>query len=479
MKIPFVGPAYLGRSVNMNAQRCVNLYPEVDNAEGKNVMALYGTPGLELFVAVGASPSRGTQTMGSNLYVVSADKLYKVAANGTYTEEGTLLTSSGRVSIANNGTQLMIVDGTYGYIYNTVTDVFTQITDVDFPGAETVAFLDGYFIFNTPNSGDFMITALYDGTSVDALDIKTAERDPDKLLFVLNDHGQLWLFGEYTTEVYYNSGNADFPFEAINGANIDYGLAARWSVAKADNSPFWLAQTKDGKGFVVRGNGFTPQIISTRALEYQISTYSTINDAFAYAYVDEGHAFYVLTFPTSNATWVYDASTGLWHERAYRNTTTGNLGRHRSNTYAFFNGFHMVGDYENGNVYKMRLDKYTDNGDPIKRIRAAQHIAAGDMEMLFHAKLQVDMEVGVGLASGQGSDPQAVLDWSDDGGHTWSSETWGGIGSVAVGGSGEYKKRVIFRRLGRARDRVYRFTITEPVKIVIIGASLDVKKEAA
>lgn len=479
MKIPFVGQAYTGRSLNVNAQRCVNLYPEIDGADGKNVLALHGTPGLALFATVGSSAMRSMDVIGSKMYVVSFNKFYEVLANATTTEKGTLLTSIGRVSIANNGTQVMIVDGTYGYIYNTSTGTFTQITDTDFPGADTVCFLDGYFVFNKPNTGSFMITGLYDGSTVDALDIATAEADPDNLIAVLNDHRQLWCFGDFTTEVYYNSGNADFPFERIGGAFIEHGLAARWSIAKCDNGIFWLAQSKTGKGYIVKASGYAPQIVSTRAIEYQINTYSTISDAFAYSYIEEGHTFYVITFPTGNATWVYDAATDMWHERAYRNTTTGNLGRHRGNAYAFFNGFHMVGDFENGKIYKMLLNTYTDNGDPIKRVRADRHISDGDMNNLFHSRLQVDMEVGVGLASGQGSNPQAMLDWSDDGGHTWSSEIWGGIGSVSVGGTGEYKKRIVFRRLGQSRDRVYRLTITEPVKVAIIGASLEITKGAA
>ncbi len=471
MQIPFVGPAYTDRSVNVNAQRCVNLFPEINDAGGKNNVVLYGTPGLELFVNVSANPVRGMYAFKDYLYVVSYNKFYEIRADGVVTEKGTLSTTSGRVSMADNGNQLMIVDGAYGYIYDASNNTFQQIGDPDFPGANQVVFLDGYFIINKPNTGSFMISALYDGTSWNALDIATAEGDPDNLVALVNDHRQLWLFGKYSTEVFYNSGNADFPFERISGVFIEWGCVAPWSVAKLDNSIFWLAQNKYGQGVVVRADGYQPRIISTRAIEYQIAQYSTISDAFAFAYMDEGHAFYVLTFPTGNATWVYDAATGMWHERS-----SYNVGRWRVESYAYFNGFHMVGDFSNGNIYKMKMDVYSENGATIERIRTTRHIFDGDYVNVFHHRLQVDMETGVGLASGQGSDPQAMLDWSDDGGHTWSSEVWGGIGSVPVGGTGEYKKRLVWRRLGRSRDRIYRLKITDPVKVVIIGASLEVER---
>lgn len=476
----------------MNAQRCVNLYPEIDNADGKNVLALYGTPGLMLFTYIGALPIRGTHVIDGAIYAVSGSRLVKVLANGVVSNIGTLLSSSGRVSMADNGTQVMLVDGPYGYIYNTGTGVFAQITDPDFPGADMVTFMDGYFVFNYPASGSFMITSLYDGTSVDALDIATAERDPDKLTALASDHGELWLFGESTTEVYYNSGNADFPFERISGTVIEEGIAARWSVAKMDNSLCWLAQGKSGKGYVVRAQGYTPQIISTRALEYQISTYPTIADAYAFSYTMEGHKFYVLTFPSGNATWVYDAATGMWHERS-----SYGVGRWRAGSYAFLNGRHYVGDYLDGDIYELSMTAYTDRGDPIERIRAGQYVHKSNRPLVFH-RLTIDMETGTGdsnystgefiwyrldgtfpldgtrklggdLMLGGSVNPSAMLRWSDDGGHTWSNEHWVGIGKV-----GEYRKQAIWNRLGRAdQSRVFELKITDPVKVTIIDAHVE------
>ncbi len=463
MKIPFVGPAYTGRSSNLNNQRCVNFYIETDPS-GKNVMALYGTPGLNLFVYLGILPMRGTYAVKDVLYGISGTTFYSILANGVATSIGTLLTSSGHVSMADNGTQIMIVDGPYGYIYNINTGVFARITDPDFPGADTVTFIDGYFIFNKPGTGAFMITSLYDGTAVDALDIATAESNPDLLISVATSHRELWLLGEYTTEIFYNSGNAAFPFDRINGASIEWGLAAKDSLTKCDNTLFWLAQTKSGKGFVVRANGYTPTIISTRALEYQIGTYSTIADAYAFSYIQEGHEFYVLTFPTGNATWVYDVSTQMWHERS-----SYGVGRWRAGSYAFCFGKHLVGDYLDGDIYELSMSAYTDRGDPIERIRTGQYLHS-DMRPLFHHALIIDMETGVGTSTGQGSDPQAMLRWSNDGGHTWSNEHWAPMGKM-----GEYRRQVIWNRLGYSPNgRVYELKITDPVKVVIIDAQLEV-----
>lgn len=217
--------------------------------------------------------------------------------------------------------------------------------------------------------------------------------------------------------------------------------------------------------------GYTPVRISTHAVEFAIQGYSDVSDAFAYSYQAEGHSFYVLTFPAGNATWVYDVSTQLWHERAYRDPTTGALGRHRSNCHMYFGGEHVVGDYENGNIYALDLDCYTDNGNILPAIRAAGHVADSDYMFLYWHSMQVDIEAGVGLVTGQGIAPVIMLDWSDDGGHTWSNEKWASMGAI-----GKYSARAIWKRLGRSRDRIPRITITDPVKRVILGAQATISK---
>ena len=286
---------------------------------------------------------------------------------------------------------------------------------------------------------------------------------------MIADHRELWLFGESTTEVWFDSGDVDFPFSRIDGAFMEVGCSAAASVAKIDNSIYWLGNDERGNGTVWRANGYTPSRLSTHAIEHQLSTYSRIDDAKAFAYQQAGHSFYVLTFPTANRTWAYDVATGLWHERAWHDSA-GIQHRHRANCFASFAGRLLVGDWENGNIYALDLDTYTDNGDAIHRIRVSPHISHPDYRWLFFASLQVDLESGVGLVEGQGSDPQAMLQWSDDGAHTWSNERWASIGAM-----GHYKCRTAWNRLGKSRDRVFRLSITDPVKVIILGASADVR----
>lgn len=464
MRIPFLGGSGHARSVSVNATRTVNLYAEM-GAEGKNQIALYGTPGLVTFVTPASAEVRGMHEADGRLFAVVGATLYEISSAGVATARGTLSSSIGQVSMANNGLHVAIVDGTNGYRFTLATNAFAQITDLDFPAASRISFQDGYFILNESGTGAFWITSLY-GTDVDSLDFATAEGAPDDLVSLICDHREVWLFGGESTEVWFNSGAADFPFERINGAFIEMGCAAAHSVAKADNSVFWLSQDKRGRGHVVRAQGYQPQIVSTRAVEFAISGYATISDAIAYTYQQEGHTFYVLTFPSANATWCLDISTGLWHERMYWD---GSENRHRGNCYAFAFGRHLVGDHTNGKIYELSLDAFDDAGDEIRAIRRTQHQHAQG-KRLFWASLQVDVESGVGLTTGQGSDPQMMLRWSDNGGKTWSSEHWKGMGAL-----GEYSKRVIWRRLGASFNRVYEVVIADPVKRVIIDAWADVE----
>jgi hypothetical protein len=224
----------------------------------------------------------------------------------------------------------------------------------------------------------------------------------------------------------------------------------------------------------VRNAGYQFGRISTEHIEYALAQYATVSDARSWSYTLDGHIFYVITFPTEDVTWVYDITTGFWHEWQSYSTAleTVPYARHRGNCACWFNGKTIVGDYENGKLYELDMATYTDNLEYIRRVRAAQTINRSRYNVI-HDALEIEFEAGVGLITGQGSDPQAMLDWSDDGGHTWSSESWASIGTT-VGGIGEYTKRAIWRRLGISRNRIYRLTMTDPVKFVVIAAYLDV-----
>lgn len=504
MKTPILGSSYVARSVNAADNRMINLFPEVIPEGGKEPGFLNRAPGLQLQQAVGTGPIRALwahQINGTSFFVVSGTEVYQLSSlTGTPVKIGDVA-DGGPVSIADNGTQVFFACNGPSYIFNKSTQTFKQITDPDFPGAVTVGYLDGYFVFNEPNSQRIWVTALLDGSSVDPLDFASAEGSPDGLVAVNVDHREAWLFGTDSVEVWYDVGGTDFPLQRIQGAFNEIGCVAAFSIAKLDNSLFWLGTDARGQGIVYKANGYTGQRVSTHAIEYAIAQYGNISDALAYTYQQEGHGFYVLTFPSANATWVYDAATQAWHERA--GLFNGQFTRHRSNCQCNFGGNTVVGDFENGNIYTFDLEVYADNSQPQKWLRSWRALPTGqnNLNRSAHHSLQLDAETGVGLngltvdesiylitesgepliaengnfiVSGFNAipipPPQAMLRWSDDGGHTWSSEHWTSMGRI-----GEYGHRTIWRRLGmtlKLRDRVYEVSGTDPVKVAIVGAEL-------
>ena len=474
MRTPILGSAYVARSVNAADNRMVNLFPEVVPEGGKQPAFLNRAPGLRKLAAIGPGPIRGLwapQITGSDGYVVSGEGLYKIDTSYNATFLGTI-SGTTQASIADNGTQIFIAADPNGYIYNMNTGAFAPIGDPDFPGSVTVGYLDGYFVFNEPNSQKVWVTSLLDGTSVDPLDFASAEGAPDQLLCVSIDHREAWLFGTSTIEVWYNAAGPDFPLARIQGAFNELGCAAPYSVAKLDNTLFWLGADARGQGVVYRAEGYRGVRVSTHAIEFAIQSYGSIADAVAYTYQQEGHKFYVLIFPSANATWVYDTATGAWHERA--GWDNGQFVRHRSNCQMNFNNEIIVGDYANGNIYALDLSVYQDDEQPQKWLRSWRALPTGENTLKRTAQhaLQLDCETGVGLNDGQGSNPQAMLRWSDDGGHTWSREHWTSMGKI-----GRFGTRAIWRRLGmtqKLRDRVYEVSGSDPVKVAILGAELQV-----
>jgi hypothetical protein len=470
-QIPFVGASYRERSSNLDAQVCINLFPVLgESGTAKAVQALYGTPGTRPLAAAASGPVRGLHVPsdGSDAIVVAGSTVYRLNNSFTLTAIGTVDAGTNTVSIADNGTQAIIVNSTTsGYIVDLQANKVTNVSPNNFYGADSVDVLNTYAILNRPGTNQFYISGSNEIT-FDALDFASAESNFEPIVRLLANHGELVIFKETVTEIWRPSGDVDFPFSRDTNAMIEQGCAAAWSVAAMDNTVFWLGKNRQGAGIVWRLNGYTPQRVSTDAIEYAIASYGDIFDAIAYAYQQEGHTFYVLSFPTANATWVYDAATQLWHQRAYLDPATGTLGRHRSNCHIYWAGLHVVGDYSTGDLYALDLDYYQDGTNPMPAIRAAAHLAGPDYTWIVHHRLQIELETGAGLTSGQGVAPVALLDWSDDGGHTWSNQH-----AATIGAMGKYSTRVRWNRLGRARDRVYRLTISDPVKRVILGAVLN------
>lgn len=476
MKTPILGGYAVARSVNAADNQLVNLYPEATTEGGKTAGFLTRCPGYkQLISSIGDGPIRGLWQYNLFLFVVSDVTLYKVDADWNITSIGTV-SGFGPVSMADNGNQLFIACDPASYTYNLLTDTFAQITDPDFPGAVTVGYINGYFVFNQPLSQKLWITSYQDGTSIDPLDFAYVDSSPDFLLSLVVNRNEIWLFGQTSTEVWYYSGNAQFPLDRIQGAFNEVGCIAPYSVAKLDNTLFWLGADPRGTCIVYKAVGYGAQRVSTHGLEKVFQSYSYVGDAVAYSYQQEGHTFYVLTFPTANATWCFDAATNEWHQRG--SWVNGAYERHRSNCQANFAGKTVLGDFQLGKLFEFDLQYYKDDIGIQRWVRSWRALPQdqNNLTRTAHHTMQVDMEVGTANANG-GMAPQVLLRWSDDGGHTWSNYY-----SRDMGNLGEYGTRVIWRRLGmttKLRDRVYELSGADPVKITITDAELALSETTA
>lgn len=469
LRIPFVGPAYQARSLNADAQLAVNCYLEMDNASPRAPVALYGTPGTVKKATLPKYPVRAGIKEGSFSWWVAGNSVYRMDSAYAVTEVGGIGTSFGEVGIASNGQQVLIVDGVGGWIVDVSASTIAAITSEGFPaGVKRATYQDGYFIVTgKAGSQSFWINQTpYDGATWDALDFASAEGSPDNTIGCISDHRELWLFGSNSAEIWMNTGSSDFPFQRSGNTFIEHGCAAAGTICKADNTVFWLGADDKGAGTVWRAQGYTPVRISTHAIETALAGVE-LSDAFAFTYQQEGHIFYVLTLPTANQTWAYDVASQQWHQLAWRNPSTGALNRWRANCFVYFNGEHLVGDFENGNIYALDLDINTDDGDPILRLRRT--VTTEKLQArLFYSTLIVDMETGVGTATGQGANPLLMMRYSNDGGHTWSNEK-----TATVGKTGEYSARAKFNRLGSGRNRVWEISMTDPVKFAVFGAIIE------
>lgn len=534
------GVSQYGKSLDVTAQNRLNCYMEVQPGDDRARVVHYGTPGLDLFTLFGDTPIRGLHQKGDFLYVVHRGTFYEVNNAAVKTAKGTINTTSGRVYMANNGSQLMLTDGTEGWIYTfdaatiqtissithvgavatvttasahglvtgtevthsgatesayngtyriTVTGTatytytmgstpslnasvvgtysvsqFAQIVDENYPNFQTVTWQDGYFIGNIPNGHRFGISAINNGYVYDALDFASAESNPDDLVLTETDNSTLYLFGEVSTEFWTNSGDIDFPYSRISGGAIEWGLAAKNSVVKYDNSLAFLAKNRMGEVIIARMQGYLPNRISNPEIEHVINSYTDVADASFYSYMLGGHPMLQCNFPTGGQSWLYDGLTQAWSQ-----LKSDGIPRHRGELAVNYLNRTIVGDYENGNLYRLNPDSYTDNGAPIAMELISRHLNTENVRFTIDS-VELDMESGVGLATGQGSNPQIMMQVSKDGGHSWGVERW-----VSFGKIGEYLQRAIWRRLGQSRVFTFKFRITDPVKRVILGAVVRVR----
>ena len=585
MQLPILGPGISGRSRAVSAQKRQNLFLEIKPEKDKSNLVAYGTAGLKYFASLGANPARGIWWFQAinRLFAVAYDQLVEISPDGTIINRGTLDTTTGPVSMADNGLQLMIVDGVSGYIFqpitadlpysrsgrvatinetlttrrtgqvvsiigdahlangdytvslievaapdlatgteyviesvgtsdftlvgaalNVVGTVFTATgsttgtgictnannfhigvdpsgtssgtcrivnnfrkissayTGVNFPKATTVAFIDSYFVVNVVGTKQFWISGGYDGFYWDPLQYASKEAYTDNLYAVTVDNGCIVLLGTASQEYWQDIGAFPFPFQRIAGSPTDVGLVALRSFARCAGEMFYLGRSRRGGISVVRIENYRAVPVSTPDLDYIFKGYQTPEDAIAYSYRFAGHEFYVISFQAEKKTWMYDATSDIWSE-----LNSGSDSRHYSQYATQFQNEIFVTDYRNGNIYTYDAQTYTDNGDYVARELITPHFFAGDSFNKLHVyRLRLDMEQGIGLSSGQGQNPQVMLQVSRDGGYTWGNEMW-----TTPGQAGEFLHRAEWRRLGVSRNYVFKFRITDPVKVTMISAA--------
>ena len=344
-------------------------------------------------------------------------------------------------------------------------------SDGAFVGGTVVDIVDNYFVYNYPNTQQWAASNILSPITY-GLSFASKFTGPDNLVSLICDHGQVYLLGENTSEVWADVGTFPFAFQRIPGSSSQQGIAAPFSIARLGNSFAYLSKNNRGQAEIVMMNGYFPTRISTHAVENTLVD-QNISDAVAYTYQLEGHETYVISFPTLDLTWAFDVTTGLWHKWLWVDSNNV-YHRHRTQCSALFQGVVLAGDWQNGQIYKLDLTNYTDNGDTIRRLRRAPHLVS-DLQREYFEELQIQFQPGVGLTgittplNGEvvGANPQAMLRWSNDGGSTWSNEHWASIGLI-----GKYQNRIIWRRLGWSRDRIFEVVVTDPIKAVIVSANL-------
>lgn len=470
MDFGFCGPSYEAPSIYQNAQESVNWRIEIDRTkkpDERGYMALYPTPGLIKVAQPAVAEVRALFTVpgGGTLLAIIGNTVYSLDAAFVATSRGAMLTNAGPITITTNGLAAYWGDGANRYSYTYAGNVFAVIGAGDgaFTGADRCDVVDNLIIYNKPGSQQWAATTAL-STATPALSFSSKDGAPDNLVAPVVNNRQVHLLGEKTSEAWIDVGSFPFPFQRIPGTSSQHGLAAKNSPAQMGNSFAYLSQDRNGQGLVVVMDGYSPTQISTHAVTNSLVG-KVISDAIGWTYQMEGHECYVLTFPTADLTWVYDLATELWHK--WLSVDAYNVyHRHRSNCAAVFQGVTIVGDYANGKLYALSATTYTEDGAVIRRLRRCPHLTS-DFNQVYHSVLQLQFQPGVGLVTGQGSDPQAMLRISNDGGSTWGQERWKSIGQI-----GRYKNRVIWRRLGQARDRVYEVVVSDPVKAVIVSANL-------
>jgi hypothetical protein len=388
---------------------------------------------------------------------------------GSLVARGTVAIGTTPATISYNGdggNQLFITSGDNGYIYDMTTHVVTQITALD-GKASMGDHLDGYFLALDANTSTLYISNLLAGlTWTTGTDFAQRSQAADPWISMKVNGKYVWLLGELTTEVWYNTG-ASFPFAPHPSGLVPYGIAASFSRAVVGSALAWLGTSASGSLYALQASGFTPEVISSLPQQLAMSRYTTSSDAVADSYTQLGHTFFVLTFPTENVTWAWDSTTGLWAKRGTWIEEDGEFIAWRPRFHAAAFGENRMLDGEIGYVYTLDPEVSFDADTRlIRRVRRAPTLE-GENQRVYYSAFELDLEPGLGRFAGQGSDPMVMMRMSNDGGKTWGAEHWRSAGKL-----GQYSKRIRWNRQGSARRRVYEIAVSDPVPWRVTNAYL-------
>lgn len=461
----FVGGTYQSQSKIIDDELAMNCYVEISESEGAATRkALLHTPGRKLFAATGEGSVPGGFTVNGRTFFASSN-LWELNASGALTNRGSL--GSAPITptmLTANETQLVVLNNGNLYVLTLSTNVFAAVDMGQFNGpVSQISFNSGYVIATIQSSHTFQVSNLEDALTWDGLDIATLSYAPDNITSQISDHNETWFWSGKKAFGYQISQGLTFPpLIPIPSATLENGSGATYATVQADNSVFWLDQ--DERGFMVarRLNGYAGDRVSTHAVELAWQEYTKTSDAVAWTYQEYGHTFWVVYFPTPSATWVFDISQNLWHQRGYFVTASGKYIADRAMSHTFNFGKHLVGDWASGNIYDLSSNYLTDDGNPIRGNRRTPTVSK-ENEWIYYEQIEFVMETGlptVPLFEQDGvtaRPPQLMLRWSNDGGQNWSSWHY-----LSVGFVGQYQKRVIKRMLGRARKRLWDVAWTDP-----------------
>jgi len=464
VEVNVTGQSYTSKSLPLSAQVTRNFYPEAQqDVRARSQQVLHSFSGLKSFGATSTTAKdRGMLTHKGVLYRVAGTELFSVSSSGAHTSLGTI-SGTGYCVLEGIGSNVVVVTGGRAYQYDGST--VSEITDTNLETPNSCAHLNNQMIYDG-DGGRFVTSDVGDATTINGLNYATAESNADDLKRVYTFNQLLLNFGEVTMEPWYNSGVGNPPYDRVEGGIITVGIAAIYSVASNDAYVYWLGDDRQ----IYRTTGQDRGIaVSTIAMANEFSTYTAVSDAIGSAFTYDGQNFYMLTFPTEDKTWCFTES-GAWFELS----SGASGGRYRGQTIVAAYGKNIVADEITGDLYELSSATYDENGNSIIRVRDSGvfhggMIGAPGVDVEFN-RLELIMEAGVGLLSGQGVEPVIMLQVSDDGGRTWSNEMWGEVGRL-----GDFMFKVEWSVLGAALSRIFRIKTSDPVFYSIHSGILDVE----